>query len=200
MAVTVGTDGIVSVNGTQSIFPRDGINHSIALVGGFDGDNIVLGQFTDDGKLKVDAVIDASGITIGDVNMSARAAGGTYFPLGEVLNPDATSYALWVQDQRMTFTDGSLNVGISAIALPTGASTVAAQNSQTTLLAQIEDDLANPVNSFGIPTYDYVLPVYASTTTAYQYKTGGSGGTLVGTLTITYTDSSKTVIDNVLRT
>ena len=34
----------------------------------------------------------------------------------------------------------------------------------------------------------------------YTYKTGGSGGTTVGTITINYTDSTKAVMSNVART
>lgn len=48
--------------------------------------------------------------------------------------------------------------------------------------------------------YDYLSLTEATLTDTYTYKTGGSGGTTVATLTITYTDSGKGTIANVART
>lgn len=48
--------------------------------------------------------------------------------------------------------------------------------------------------------YDYVKATYPdSTTEVYTHRLGGSGGTLVGVLTVTYTTSSKDVFDSVTR-
>lgn len=50
-------------------------------------------------------------------------------------------------------------------------------------------------------TYDTVVPDFSGgTTDVYAYKTGGTGGSTVATVTITYTDSSKAVIQSVVRT
>lgn len=49
--------------------------------------------------------------------------------------------------------------------------------------------------------YDYIEVTNPSDTQeVYTYKSGGSGGTTVGTITINYTDSTKAVLSNVART
>lgn len=46
-------------------------------------------------------------------------------------------------------------------------------------------------------TYDYFSVAYPSATQeVYTFKTGGSGGTLVATLTLNYTDSTKNFLSN----
>jgi hypothetical protein len=50
-------------------------------------------------------------------------------------------------------------------------------------------------------TYDYVSVNYATATQEiYTFKTGGSGGTTVATITINYTDSTKANLSNVAKT
>lgn len=49
--------------------------------------------------------------------------------------------------------------------------------------------------------YDYVAISYpTSTTESYVFKTGGSGGTTVATVTLTYTDSTKANLSSVEKT
>lgn len=49
--------------------------------------------------------------------------------------------------------------------------------------------------------FDYVAYTNTSPTIdTYVYKTGGSGGATVATITITYTDSTKTQVSTVART
>jgi len=49
--------------------------------------------------------------------------------------------------------------------------------------------------------YDYIAMTYPTTTTdVFTYKQGGASGTVVGIITITYTNSSKTTIASVART
>lgn len=49
-----------------------------------------------------------------------------------------------------------------------------------------------------IPSYDYVSVSYPnSTTEVYTFKTGGSSGTTVATVTLTYTDSTKDNLSSV---
>lgn len=45
--------------------------------------------------------------------------------------------------------------------------------------------------------WDYVALTQDTTTDTWTFKTGGSGGTTVKTVLVTYTDSSKATIDNV---
>ena len=97
--------------------------------------------------------------------------------------------------------DGSNNAAVVIQNSPTpGVATAAAQADQTVLLSNIEIAVSNPVNGFGIPVYDYMLPTYYSSSTVYEYYVGGSTGILVGTLTVTYTDDSKAVIQTVAKT
>lgn len=48
--------------------------------------------------------------------------------------------------------------------------------------------------------YDYIEVTEGATTDVFQYKVGGTSGTLISTVTITYTDATKAVLDNVART
>lgn len=46
--------------------------------------------------------------------------------------------------------------------------------------------------------YDYIAATYPSgTQEVYTFKTGGSGGSTVATVTVNYTDSTKSTLDNV---
>ena len=50
-------------------------------------------------------------------------------------------------------------------------------------------------------TWDYVSVAYPDTITeVYTYKTGGSGGTTVATVTIVYTDTTKSALSTVTKT
>lgn len=59
-----------------------------------------------------------------------------------------------------------------------------------------------PATSAGFITspYDYKALAQTSTTDVWTYKSGGAGGTLVATKTITYTDATKSVISTIVRT
>ena len=59
-----------------------------------------------------------------------------------------------------------------------------------------------PVSSgFTLPKYDYDAVTYPlSTREVYTFKTGGSGGTTVATITINYTDATKASLLNVAKT
>jgi hypothetical protein len=48
--------------------------------------------------------------------------------------------------------------------------------------------------------YDYISVAYPiNTTEVYTFKTGGSGGTTVATITVVYTDSTKINLNTVTR-
>ncbi len=48
--------------------------------------------------------------------------------------------------------------------------------------------------------WDYISIAYTnSTTETFTYKTGGSGGTTVATVTVVYTDSTKVYISSVTK-
>jgi hypothetical protein len=62
-----------------------------------------------------------------------------------------------------------------------------------------EDTLAK-LPGLSIPIYDYAALAQGSTTDVWTFKTGGAGGSLVATVTITYTDSGKGTISTVVKT
>lgn len=56
-------------------------------------------------------------------------------------------------------------------------------------------------SGLSLPKYDYVAVTYpVATQEVYVFKTGGSGGTTVGIITINYVDATKADILNVART
>jgi hypothetical protein len=55
--------------------------------------------------------------------------------------------------------------------------------------------------SIGLPTWDYMSGAETSATEeTYEYYQGGSGGTLVATVLITYTDAGKGFISSIEKT
>jgi hypothetical protein len=74
-------------------------------------------------------------------------------------------------------------ISASSLPLPTGAATSANQTTANTSLASIA--------GLTIPAHDYISLSYTGTNlTGVVYKTGGSGGTTVATLTLAYSGSS----------
>lgn len=74
-------------------------------------------------------------------------------------------------------------ISASSLPLPTGAATSDNQTTANTSLASIA--------GLTIPAHDYISLGYTGTNlTSVVYKTGGSGGTTVATLTLTYSGSS----------
>lgn len=51
-----------------------------------------------------------------------------------------------------------------------------------------------------IPNYDYVSNTSTSTSDTYKFYTGGSGGSLVATVALVYTDSTKGTLSTVTKT
>lgn len=74
-------------------------------------------------------------------------------------------------------------------------SSEATQSSILTTLNTINTKLGG----FNIPTYDYIAYTSNTTSDVFVYKLGGSGGTTVATVTINYSDSSKTTLTNVTK-
>lgn len=59
----------------------------------------------------------------------------------------------------------------------------------------------NPFAGLTPSTFDYVAVTYPSPTQeVYTFKTGGSGGTTVATITVNYTDSTKNNLLDATRT
>lgn len=83
---------------------------------------------------------------------------------------------------------------ISAVSLPlpSGAATSA---NQILIRAELQT-----LNSLIPSVYDYISLSQTSTTDVWVFKNGGSGGSTVSTITITYTDASKETIANIAKT
>lgn len=76
-------------------------------------------------------------------------------------------------------------ISASALPLPNGAATEAT-------LAKIP--------GIGIAQFDYCSLSQTATQDVWMFKIGGAGGTLVNTVTINYTDSTKITVANVSKT
>ena len=76
--------------------------------------------------------------------------------------------------------------------LPTGAATSAKQDTQTTLLQGIAGMIPS--------SYDYISQTIGSTSKTFVFKTGGSEGTTVSTITINYTDTTLSTMSSVVKT
>jgi len=64
-----------------------------------------------------------------------------------------------------------------------------------------DNPLSVELPGFKLPDYDYIAATYPnSTTEVYTYKSGGSSGTTVGTVTVTYSNSSKETLTSVEKT
>lgn len=112
MPVTIDPqDGVVYKGVNPLLFPVDANDRVSAFLSGLDtADNPVLGRFTTDGRLKVDASVSIDTVDIGDVNMRIKLAGGGEDYLYGAMNPDGITRFLYTQDQRMNYTAGSLHV------------------------------------------------------------------------------------------
>jgi hypothetical protein len=114
MPFTFNEDSEIYVDGERILFPRDANHSPSAFLSGLDtDDNIVLGSFTPDRRLRVDASVSIDTVDIGDVNMKIKLVGGGEAYVFGGLNPDTLSYFAYVQDQRMFFAGDRLKVDAS---------------------------------------------------------------------------------------
>lgn len=67
----------------------------------------------------------------------------------------------------------------------------------------VDNTANNPVptvTGLSLPKFDYVSNSIVGDTETYTFKTGGSSGSVVATVTVVYTDSGRTDIETVTRT
>jgi hypothetical protein len=69
---------------------------------------------------------------------------------------------------------------------------------QTTLSALKTSVEARLGGSLVPAVFDTIVPTFNPTSDVYVYKTGGLAGTTVKTLTVTYTDATKAVIQSIV--
>jgi len=79
--------------------------------------------------------------------------------------------------------------------IATNSATQATEDKQDDIIAELQN-----LTGFEIPAYDYIAVTYPTTTQeVYVYKTGGSGGATVATITVNYTDTTKEYITNITK-
>lgn len=94
---------------------------------------------------------------------------------------------VFVTNQKATF-DANTNSDIDARAVGSTGTLEGAKTQAVTW-------------GFAIPDYDYIGASYPTATQeVYSYKRGGSGGTLLATVTVDYTDSTKQFFSAVTKT
>lgn len=115
------------------------------------------------------------------------ATGGSFHRIDSTLKDDS---------------DARLNITIPK--LKTAANTYVSQTATTAGNAKMSleevDDAVGGILGFTPEAFDYVAQTRTDTTDIWTFKSGGSGGTTVQTVTITYTDSTKAIISTVART
>lgn len=114
MAITVADDSVLLDGGLRLKFLRDAEYDAAPPLVAFNGDDQTLLQCTPEGRLKVDTSVTIDTVDIGDVNTLLKVGGVNQY-WGGVLNPDLTTYAGYVQDQRMTFSGSGLLVDVQTI-------------------------------------------------------------------------------------
>lgn len=100
-------------------------------------------------------------------------------------------------DAEVTATIGTVEVVITdaddAIKIGNGSGQYMAVNSDGSTNIRVSNALITS-------PFDYIGATYPnSTTEIYSYKSGGSGGSLVGVITVIYTDASKNNIQSVTK-
>jgi hypothetical protein len=88
-------------------------------------------------------------------------------------------------------------IGVSSVDVTTP--TLVAVNPVTNAIITEGTTIVN--NSLIIKAFDYIAATYPTTSSeVYTYKTGGSGGTTVGTITVVYSDAvTKAIITSVTK-
>lgn len=87
--------------------------------------------------------------------------------------------------------DKSVNVSTRGLKDVLSVELVDASGNQITSLAS---------GGFSVGSYDFVSLAQTSLSDIYTFKSGGSNGTLVATITIVYVDTTKNVISTVTKT
>lgn len=62
------------------------------------------------------------------------------------------------------------------------------------------EETLQSIAGLSIPAHDYIVATYpTSTQEVYTYKIGGSSGTIVGVITVNYTDATKDILSSVIK-
>jgi hypothetical protein len=107
---------------------------------------------------------------------------------------------------------GSINTNVASLVLVDFATSAKQDTGNASLTTIAGKDFATQTTLNALKTsvetrlggslvpavFDTILPAFNPTTDVYVYKTGGTGGTTVKTITITYTDATKAVIQSIV--
>ena len=140
---------------------------------------------TDSNKLEVEASLEVGDIEIGAVEIKD---GDSDTRLDVEL--DSSKNASFVQSESL-----ASESTLSGVATESGGNLDTIAGDTTSL-----DATALKLVGMGIIEFDYASQAQAATTDTWTLKTGGAGGSTVATITITYTDATKTVISTAVKT
>jgi len=104
-------------------------------------------------------------------------------------------------DRLEITTANAAKVDGSAVTQPVSATALPLPSGAATAIKQLADDHNVQISNKLIPEkWDYTSLAVDTLTDTWTFYTGGSGGTLVATVVITYTDAAKGTISNVAKT
>jgi hypothetical protein len=90
---------------------------------------------------------------------------------------------------------GNLKVSLEEFESDVASGPLATEEKQDEMILLLENTVG-----MEIPAYNYIGVSYPNAVTeVYTYKTGGSGGTTVATITVVYSDSTKEVLTSVTK-
>lgn len=70
----------------------------------------------------------------------------------------------------------------------------------SSLLNPATEETLQSIAGLSIPAHDYIGVTYPITSQeVYTYKTGGASGTVVGIITVNYTDATKEILSSVIK-
>lgn len=165
------------------------------------------------GKQSLDTNVTQSALPTGASTSALQTAGNASIASVDTkLTSQATAALQTSGNASLTSIDSKVTavdtgaVVVASSALPTGAATettLAAINTKTPTLeaGRVPVNAEITKSNFGVPVHDAInVNVSGGTLDVYTFRTGGVAGTVVGTITINYTDATKGTIASVVRT
>lgn len=153
------TGGDIKKDGVIVQLPRENGSDAAKMLVGFDDTETLRAvKVSADGGLKIDANLSVGSLTVGDVVMTARDQAGVVSYVNRVTNPDTLTSAMYVQDQRFSFTSGRLSV------LASGFDGSTVRNLATDNTGKLNVNVISaPATSVSSPKASFVTVPYATT-------------------------------------
>lgn len=180
---TAGTTGYKSF--TRTAFTKSVAGDGSAL------DVSVINAFGTETTLAAINTKVATETTAASIDTTVSAVNGKLATLGQKTAAGSMPVTL-ASDQG--------NIGVTVSNAFATEATLSAVNNKLPSLESGNIPIVQKKNLIGVPTHDHFSVNYpTSTTEVYTYKSGGSGGATVATITITYVDATKAQISSVQR-